>query len=1006
MGKPVTSAPRIGLDIEGYHKTALSDAMYKKYRRLLSFRQREDLSDKVKKSKYLRESFEDLEGNQIPLQLRYYQVQGLLHLASMPRFLLGDDTGLGKCGAKNTLISTNYGLIPLGEIEDWSDMEPDSFKPLSQPLQVLINGKSHPIKSFYYGGVKPTITVRTRSGYEITGTHVHPLMVCRGGSHQWVQTRDLRVGDYLCIHRSDSPFPENEPELDRTSWPEGPARMSPLLARFLGYYIGEGSLTVQSRVEITQSLEVNPEIVSDIRSLFRSVFGEDCSRPSSSSDQHYLSRTHIRRFLADNGLEYCLSKDREIPSCIMRSAEDSAREFLRGLLEGEGHAGPTYFEFSSASEKLARQLQILLLRFGVISVRSEKRISGRDHIYWRVNVSGSSLDLFRKRIGLVSSRKREALDRCLDERDRRNTNVDLLPMPELVERARADLSRAVSRSGSNGARRGSGLKQFGAWLVCGFNNIRNCGRLPSYDWARRLERVMSEHCPGSLALQELREVLDLWYFYDPIVSLEHGEQRVFDIEVDSPEHSFVGNGFINHNTIQAISALCFLWDKKPDNKVMVITTKSAAPQWVDEFDKFTVGVKTFLCKGSPKKRESIFREWLDSEGPSVLVLGYATVRQDITRLGKECPKGLWLITDEASAYKTPSTAVHQCVRLLSESAEKHWALTATLIENHLLEGWAIYKALIPGFLAGKAWFTETFCITQNQRVGSKWIEKIVGYRPGAPEDFKRLIEPFFLGRPKMLVAKELPPLTRRRLYVDMSTEQSAKYDEALAGLLGIIDAEGEAKEVETTKLTSLIYCQQIVNSTELLGIEGRSKKLDALIDLLTEGDLSDEKVIVYTRFRKMVDIIERELTKKKIPCTRITGAENEDQRSLNKKAFQDPKNPTRVIVINSAARQGVNLQAAKALIFFDTPWSAGDYLQILGRMIRIGSTHDAVFAYHLITRDTIDEKVQQVLGKKMKLVERVLGRRIKGEDDEIEVAEGNEIGMLFDLLQQDARSRT
>ena len=164
-------------------------------------------------------------------------------------------------------------------------------------------------------------------------------------------------------------------------------------------------------------------------------------------------------------------------------------------------------------------------------------------------------------------------------------------------------------------------------------------------------------------------------------------------------------------------------------------------------------------------------------------------------------------------------------------------------------------------------------------------------------------------------------------------------------------------------------------------------------------------MIVYTRFRKMVDIIERELKKKKINCTRITGAENEDQRARNKKAFQNPKDDTRVIIINQAARQGVNLQSAKALIFYDTPWSAGDYLQIIGRMVRIGSLHDTVTAYHLIARGTIDEKVQDVLGKKMKLVERVLGKRIKGEDDEIEVAEGNEIGMLYDLLRQDAQNR-
>jgi SNF2 family DNA or RNA helicase len=121
-------------------------------------------------------------------------------------------------------------------------------------------------------------------------------------------------------------------------------------------------------------------------------------------------------------------------------------------------------------------------------------------------------------------------------------------------------------------------------------------------------------------------------------------------------------------------------------------------------------------------------------------------------------------------------------------------------------------------------------------------------------------------------------------------------------------------------------------------------------------------------------------------------------------SFQDPKDPTRVIFITMAGGDAINLQAAKALIFFDTPWSAGDYLQILGRMIRIGSDHESVYAIHMVARNTIDERVQGVVKKKMGLIEQVLGERVKGEKGkDIIYDAGSDTKDLFSAMVNDAR---
>jgi SNF2 family DNA or RNA helicase len=156
----------------------------------------------------------------------------------------------------------------------------------------------------------------------------------------------------------------------------------------------------------------------------------------------------------------------------------------------------------------------------------------------------------------------------------------------------------------------------------------------------------------------------------------------------------------------------------------------------------------------------------------------------------------------------------------------------------------------------------------------------------------------------------------------------------------------------------------------------------------------------------MVDVGVKALAKHGIKSVRVTGSEDGEARKKAMLDFQDPDNDTQVIWITMAGGDAINLQTAKALVFYDTPWSAGDYLQVLGRMIRIGSNHDRVFALHLVCKDTIDERVQEVRRKKMKLVESVLGQRVKGEggqeaDQTYDTT--SEVKDLFDALRNDAR---
>lgn len=473
----------------------------------------------------------------------------------------------------------------------------------------------------------------------------------------------------------------------------------------------------------------------------------------------------------------------------------------------------------------------------------------------------------------------------------------------------------------------------------------------------------------------------------------------------------VGDDMGLGKTVETITALAYMWERNPNAKVLVLTKKSVVLQWEGEFARFTQGVHVFPCRGTPKQRTVAREEFLACTGPSVMIMGYRGAVQDFASLQEQS----WdaVILDEATVVKSPTTQVHQVCRHLCdpERAVRVWGLTGTLIKNNLVEGFGIFRVVRPGLFThgNKEAFISDYCVTELIQVTRhRKIQRIVGYRRRDVERFRARIEPFYLGRPKHEVASELPPLTTRVIKVGMSAVQQAKYKEALSGILEV--GTGEQKEV--TKLTAVTYCQEIANHPGLIQCEGESEKLDELLDILTEGDLEGEKVIIYTRFEKMVTIGVAALEKVGIKCVRITGKESkEEQRKAAQDIFQDTKSDVRVVWITNAGSDAINLQAAKAIIFYDTPFSAGDFLQSLGRMIRIGSIHDRVFALHLVATGTVDERVMEVVSRKMELIEAVIGKRLKGDGpDPVEENEmdtlfevTHEVDVLFAALADDAR---
>jgi SNF2 family DNA or RNA helicase len=185
--------------------------------------------------------------------------------------------------------------------------------------------------------------------------------------------------------------------------------------------------------------------------------------------------------------------------------------------------------------------------------------------------------------------------------------------------------------------------------------------------------------------------------------------------------------------------------------------------------------------------------------------------------------------------------------------------------------------------------------------------------------------------------------------------------------------------MQKNKIAGLSYCQLVCNGPAWLGEEGDSAK-EIEFKRLFEEELFGEKVIVYTRYKSGIPRLTHILDTYDEPQkhVQITGDNSSDERTAAKKMFQDPESGVNVIFITNAGSAAINLQAAKVILFYDTPWSYGDLYQTIGRAQRIGSIYEHILLMHMVLRDTIDEHVIKILESKKDLINNVMGDIAEG----------------------------
>jgi SNF2 family DNA or RNA helicase len=475
-------------------------------------------------------------------------------------------------------------------------------------------------------------------------------------------------------------------------------------------------------------------------------------------------------------------------------------------------------------------------------------------------------------------------------------------------------------------------------------------------------------------------------------------------------------------SLDTIAAACWLKERYPKAKLVIVTTKSTTYQWFDEIQRYSLlrpyvmvdswrGMKSSEARyaqminllegdefdamivkytsmiGTRKKVEGRF----DSEGNPVE--GREKLSEEIrtfAKIFKQHRDNIILIFDECHKFKG-MTQTRNLVWNISKYAGRVWALTATAIKNGLDEFYSIATAIGIRPLGYMGDFHEEYCVWREQYIGNGRHKKVlVGYKNVAY--FKQQIRPFFLGRSQRQVKEPLPQLTTVYHPIDLDERQTdILLDELPNGTLQlppilIKDANGiyEKERDPDNMMTQLSVQQLVANHWALIDrtdektyhTKKLSPKEECLLDML-DGDYRGEKVVVYTKYRTWIDRLEwltknGHFTERKF--LRITGAENEKQRNDNKRLFQDPESGYDLIVINAAGMEGINLQQAAHMIMLDVPWSWGDLIQLVGRMVRMASPHSACTLHVMVAKGTIDEYAIETLKGKKGVFEKILGQ--------------------------------
>jgi len=460
-------------------------------------------------------------------------------------------------------------------------------------------------------------------------------------------------------------------------------------------------------------------------------------------------------------------------------------------------------------------------------------------------------------------------------------------------------------------------------------------------------------------------------------------QTLRDLEVGGLLGDDMGLG----KTLQTLSHL--LSEKhagRLKSPALAVMPTSLIPNWLDEAERFTPQLRVVALHGSGRNKH--FANLLDYD---LVLTTYALLPRDLEHFTRHT----WhvLVLDEAQNIKNATSKAAQAARELQ--ANQRLCLTGTPMENNLGELWSIFHFLMPGWLGDSKSFSRDYR-TPIEKHGDRERMSHLAAR----------IRPFLLRRTKEQVATELPAKNEIVHWVDLSDAQRDTYETVRVAMDSKVRAEitrNGAARSQIVILDALLKLRQVccdlrlVANATVKGTQSDKGKLGSLMDMLDDLLSEGRKILLFSQFTSMLALIEEELEKRKIRYSLLTG-DTKDRRTPVQQ-FQNGDTPLFLISLK-AGGTGLNLTAADTVIHYDPWWNPATESQATDRAYRIGQDKP-VFVYKLITRGTVEEKIQQLQKDKAALAAGLLEGNEAGQWK----LAADDIEALFSPLPEQQKSR-
>ncbi|MBQ9437564.1 MAG: DEAD/DEAH box helicase, partial [Lachnospiraceae bacterium] len=434
-------------------------------------------------------------------------------------------------------------------------------------------------------------------------------------------------------------------------------------------------------------------------------------------------------------------------------------------------------------------------------------------------------------------------------------------------------------------------------------------------------------------------------------------------------------------TLQIISLFLALLEEteKPAGPFLIVCPASLVYNWQEEFARFAPSISTKPIAGPLAERKKCFAEMGKNEekdASPVFITSYDTLRSDVARYAGITFAAM--VIDEAQYIKNQKAGMTKAVK--SIKATHRYALTGTPIENKLAELWSIFDFLMPGFLYKYEEFLNKFETPIAKNKDENMTKRL-----------KQMVSPFILRRLKTDVLKDLPAKLEEVRYARFEDAQKKLYDAQVLRLKSMIgDTELKGKE-KIQIFAELMRIRQICCDPSLVfsDYDGDSAKRDACLTLIKSAIEGGHRMLVFSQFTSMLEILEASLKEEGIEWYKITGSTPKEKRITLVHDFNEGDVPVFLISLK-AGGPGLNLTGADIVIHYDPWWNLAVQNQATDRAHRIGQTKQ-VTVYKIIVKDTIEEKILKLQEAKKDLAEAILS----GEEQSLFKMSGEE---LLELL--------